>query len=346
MSDNLFNRRVQVTCWRESVPADPTLFNPLRIGDSLVIKDLRVQFKVERSLTKTPNACDVTITNLAEHNRTDLTTKPLYVQLDAGYEDAGVRLLYTGDLRFGMSEQKGPEWETLLQLGDGDCHHQWSRVNRTYPANTSVRTVLADCARAFGFPLPANLANDTRLDQPFPTGTSTFGPTRDEISRLLLPFGYTWSIQNNNLQILRTGDISATEPIILEQSTGMIGSPTYGSPPKSGKPPHMNVKMMLYPEIGPGQLVQVNSKAKKGLFKVDKVVHKGDTHGEAWYSEIEIVPYTAANDNPKDASGDDGPPKPEAKAVAGTIDLGLSSVSGGAGGSIAGAAGGISALRR
>lgn len=336
MSDQLFNRRVRVTCWRETAPSDPTLFNPLKIGEALVITDLRVQFKVERSLKKTPNACDVTITNLSEHARADLTTKPLFVQLDAGYNDSGVRLLYTGDLRFGMSEQKGPEWETLLQLGDGDCHHQWSRTKRAYAAGTTVRTVLRDLAKSFGFPLPTSLDADARLDQPYPTGTTTYGLTQAELARVLLPFGYYHSIQNGALQILRTGDVSGTVPLVLDQAHGMIGSPTFGSPPKSGKPPHMNVKMLLYPEIGAGQLVQVISRAKTGLFKADKVVHKGDTHGSEWYSEVEIVPYTSADDNPKDASGDDGPAKPAVQAAAGAVAAGLAVASGAAGTALGG----------
>ena len=70
----------------------------------------------------------------------------------------------------------------------------------------------------------------------------------------------------------------------------MIGTPEFGSPPKSGKPPHMTVRCLLYPELVPGDLVQLSSRAKSGLFKLVKVTHSGDTHAADWQTEVEIQP--------------------------------------------------------
>ncbi len=283
-----FKRIVRVTTFREGVPADPTRFFLTALSNSLEINAMRVRFKVHRSLTKHPNQCDITITNLGEINRFDLETKPLQVQLDAGYEDDALRLVYTGELRFGMTKEEGPNWSTLMQLGDGDSAHRWSRCNKSYAPGTSIRTVLRDAAKSFGYELPANLAKDKTLDRSFATGTTSHGPTRDELTRLLAPFGYHYSVQNGVLRVLRDDEVTPGQAIPIGEQYGMIGTPEFGSPPRSGKPPHMTVKMLLYPEISPGDTVQLTSKVKNGLFRVEVVRHDGDTHGKPWTTELEI----------------------------------------------------------
>lgn len=288
----LFKRSVTVTTFRENVPGNPTNFKVTRSPNTTIITDLRVQFRVTRTLTKHPNACDITITNLASTTRIDLETKPLLVQLNAGY-DGNEKLLYVGDLRFGMTKQSGANWETLLQLGDGDCMHRWARVNKSYKAGTSVRAVLKDAARSMGFELPKNLDADKSLDRAFASGTTSYGPSRDELTRLLSPFGYHWSIQNGVLTILADNQASSTTALALDEDHGMIGTPEFGSPPRSGKPPHMTVNNLLYPELSPGNMVYLTSKVKTGFFKLESVKHTGDTHsaGEnSWCTTVEIKP--------------------------------------------------------
>jgi hypothetical protein len=289
---NLNRRGVKVTTFRENVPQNPTNFQVTRKANTTLIEKLRLQFKVRRSLTKHPNTCDVTIANLAPSTRVDLETKPLLVQLNAGYDD-NLELLFLGDLRFGMTKQKDTNWETLLQLGDGDCMHRWARVNKSYAPGTPVKTVLRDAARSMGFQLPKNVEQDPALNQSFDNGRTSHGFTRDELTKLLSPYGYHWSIQNGALLVLRDDDVSVSSAIPIGEAYGMIGTPEFGSPPRSGKPPHMNVRMLLYPRLAPGMLVQLTSKVKNGLFRLEVVTHTGDTHGQgenSWTTEVEIKP--------------------------------------------------------
>lgn len=289
----LFNRVVKVTAFRENVPKNPTSFSIQRTATSVEVEKLRVQFRIHKSLTKNPNQCDVTITNLADSSRVDFETKPLLVQLDAGYADDALRLLFVGDLRFGMSKEEGPNWETLLQLGDGDCMHRWARVNRSYAPGTKVRAVLKDAAASMGFDLPKNLASDSRLDQTFSNGRTSHTWSRNELEKLLLPYGYTHSIQNGVLRVLKSDEVVAGTAVPIGEGFGMIGSPEFGSPPRSGKPPHVFVDMLLYPELQPGILVELKSRSKSGRFRVETVRHEGDTHGEgnqSWTTRIEIKP--------------------------------------------------------
>lgn len=286
----LYKRTINVAVWRMSTPP-ATAFNPrpLGEGEQLDISELKVKFKVVRDFSRHPNSSDVEIYNLSPATRADLQTRPLKVQLTAGYGGEN-RLLTTGDVRYAQSKQDGPNWVTLLQLADGGRTYGVSRINKSYPAGTTYRQVLRDISAAMGLQLPPALARDVDLDRKFVAGNVASGPARDELSKLLAPFGYAWSIQNGALRILADDQTVSNSPLIIGEEQGMIGTPEFGSPPKSGKPPHMSVKVLLYPELIPGDLIELRSKAAPGRYKVVKITHSGDTHGSDWVTEAEIKP--------------------------------------------------------
>jgi hypothetical protein len=291
--DDLINKIWKVTAWRDAVPASPWVYTSKRLvpGEQIEITEFDIKFKVERSFTKHPNACDVQIYNLPEATRADLETMPLRVQLEAGYNGVS-RLMYIGDLRFGMTELNGATHETLLQLGDADRAITHARTNRSYKPGTTYRTVLKDAASSLGMTLPPNLLSDPSLDRQFVAGTVAHGPAREVLTQTLAPFGYHWSVQNGQLRILKDEEVVSGTALPIDEEHGMIGSPHFGSPPRSGKPPHVTVKMLLYPEIVPGDVVKLTSKLKNGIFRVEKVVHTGDSHAAGeWVTEIEIKPY-------------------------------------------------------
>lgn len=271
------------------MPTNATKFTSKQLipGQQLSVTDLRIQFKITRGLTKAPNQCDVTIHNLKEDTRHDLQ-RPLSVRVDAGY-DGVQHQLFIGDLRFGMSEQDGPSWKSLLQVGDGARTYAHARVNKAYKGNTTYRQVITDAASAMGFAVPPALASNSDLDREFNTGVAQRGPAREELTRLLSVFGLHWSIQDGVLQVLTDDQLANNDVLPVDKKHGMIGSPSYGTPPRSGKPPHMHVKMLLRPEIFPGCLIQLTSRDKNGKFRVERVVHDGDTRTrESLKTQLEI----------------------------------------------------------
>lgn len=287
----LFKRQVAVTVWSESTPSDPTNYSPQRLGpqEQLEIVGLRTQFKVVRDFSKHPNTAEVQITNLSPNSRALLQQRPLKVQIMAGY-DGTARLIAQGDIRYSASKQDGVDWVTLLQIGDGARAYANARVNKSFGANATYRQVLTEVVRSMGMKLPSALATNFDLDKKFVTGATIHGPARDELSRLLDPFGLQWSIQNGVLRILTDQAATPGTALPLGEEQGMIGTPEFGSPPKSGKPPHMTVKCLLYPELIPGDKVKLTSKAKSGVFKLVKVEHSGDTAGGDFITTVEIKP--------------------------------------------------------
>lgn len=286
-SVRLYRRTAKLTVFRDG--KDFTTENPTGIE----ITDLRFKFEVQRSLTSTPNTADVWIHNLAPRTRAELEGKNLTVQLEAGYDNVN-RLLCVGNVHFAMSEEQHTDWVTLLQLTDNGRGITFGRTNKSYGPGTTVRKVIQDVAATMGLNLPSNLVNDSALDRRLPTGIVAAGPSSLELTRLLAPFGYHWSVQNGRLVVLRDEEHMGGEALLIDEGHGMIGTPQFGSPSRRGAPAHVNIKTLLYPEVEPGALVRVRSRSLgggQGDFKVDKVKHTGDTHGATtWVTEAQVVP--------------------------------------------------------
>ncbi len=289
----LFKRGARITAYRSVagtpggfVAAHPQFFE--QQPNALVIDDLRMQIVVEKHVDSEPNTATVIVTNASPTTRADLQHKPLIVRIDAGY-DGELRHLFTGDLRWGCSQLDGTDWLTRLQLGDGDRAYRHARVSRSYKAGTQVITALREAAAAMGLILDSRTAVSQDLQAQFASGRTLQGPARDELTRLLAPYGYHWSIQNGKMQVLKDAQTRQDQAILVTEETGLVGTPEFATPDKSGQAPTLTLKMLLYPELTPGGQIQVRSRSVDGIFRVERVTHTIDTCGDEFESEIEAT---------------------------------------------------------
>jgi hypothetical protein len=266
------------------------------------ITDLRMQFQIEKRIGSTPDTCTVTVTNANENTRRELQTAPLSLHLDAGY-DGEYRRIFTGDLRWASSVPRGVDWETTIQIADGSRAFRHARVARSFGPGTPVRTALREVARSMGFVLPPQIEAARELDEQFANGTVTQGASADELTRLLAPYGYEWTIQDNTLQIYRDDETRPGQALVIAPPPEgtLLESPEFAPPTYSAKPsksakrstvrsPLLRLRTLLYPQVTPGSRIEVRSKVTHGIYKVIQVTHTGDTHGGDWITEIEAKP--------------------------------------------------------
>jgi hypothetical protein len=275
------------------------------MGNAVIVEGggslLQVTFSIKKNLGKQPNTCKVTLVNLAPQTRDFYTTKPLRVDIAAGHNGVA-RLLWSGDLRFGYSRHNGPEWVTELELADGLQAFAFARMNRSYRPPVRVDRVLKDAAASMGVTLPAAIANLSIMQQPLAAGLALTGPTRDVLTQLLAPYGYNYSFQNGQLQILRDVDVRPGQAILVNQANGLIGSPEMTAPrnpakslravQKSYRGAEVKFRTLLKPELIPGGLVQLESQTVTGTYKMTDVGHDGETRGTPWYTDVTARPLS------------------------------------------------------
>jgi hypothetical protein len=269
----LFNRSIEL------IVAKPATFFT-QDPNAVVVRDLRVVFKIEKTLGDEPNQASVVVYNASEETRSFLQQKPRHVRVSAGY-DGELAQIFSGDLFWGASRKDGVDWITTLQLSDGHRAFNYGRVNRSFRPGTDGRQLLREVAASMDLKVPRNMEEAQELLGEFSGGAVMHGPARRELTKLLRPKGLTWSVQDGSLQILRETEVRSDEAVLVSEDTGMIESPEQGPPDRSGgKPPVTTVRMLLHPRIQPGVKLKIESRSVSGLFKTQRVSHEGDLFGK------------------------------------------------------------------
>ena len=290
----LFKRGVKVTLITPSSAPGKYFTKQGGGGNAVEITQMRVKFKIERSVKSDPNKCELTIFNLNEATRTLCETKPLMVWIDAGY-DGALRQVFSGDVRRAYSKLEKPLWSTVMSLADGDRAIRLARTNQTFAGGTAVSTIVKQLAGKLNLSVDAAALTIPGMSGQVIGPRVAQGSAAAELTRILAPMGVSWSIQNAKLVLLRDDDNTQGTAIVVQPDTGLIGTPEYTTPAKDGKPAQLKFKMLLYPQLAPGRVVQVASKSiSKRLFRIQKVEHVGDTHGKEWFSEVEALPIDGA----------------------------------------------------
>jgi hypothetical protein len=277
--------------------------------NGILIKDLRVQFQIEKSLDKEPNTANIEVTNLSGDSRSlveglSVQTKggtPVFQQptlfLNCGYgvKDVTLKNIFQGDIARVTHKRIGTDITTMIEAGDGEVAYNGTSLDKSFSPGTKFDVVLGEVARAMGLSL--GQVAGIKPDQ-FLQGLSLSGPARMQLQNLMTRQGLSWSIQNGKLQILPPDTGTAETAILINSQTGLIGSPFKTKvvnqsllKKKDGKEAEsgVNVQSLLNPDITPGRIIKLESQLVSGVFFVKKLKHIGDTHGTNWYTEMECV---------------------------------------------------------
>lgn len=284
MAERLYGRRVRVVIASRVAEDFSTVSTEVVEVEAGMHDKLRVQFKVEKSLEKSPNTCEVTVTNFAEATRSRLQEKGGKILLFAGYEPH-VGQLFVGDVRSIDHVRDGGDWATKILAGDGERGFLNARISESFAGGVRVpRIVDAAAQKMTGHSLTGDISG---LDRQYVNGYVAHGPASREMDKALRGTGYTWSVQDGRVQVVREGGTNLESVAVISPDTGLVGSPEHGTSDKPGKPPMLKVKSLLLPDLKCAGRVRVLSEKYKGTYVAQKIVHTGDTNGGEWYTEME-----------------------------------------------------------
>lgn len=259
------------------------------VPEALRIEGLRVSFKIEKDNKPQPNCAEVSITNLSEKSRSSLQAKGVRVILQAGYA-GNFGQIFSGDVRYASHTREGANWVTKLQCGDGERAYQFARISESYKSGTTLGAIVTKTIEALQLD-PGNAKEKlASLSAQFVSGYTQHGKASTELTGLLEPIGFSWSIQDGRVELLGPTDTLKGEVVVLSPSSGLIGSPEHGTPSKKKSAGTVKLKALLQSTIRPGSRIVVDSATVKGTLRVERLVHAGDTHGQDWYTEMEAVP--------------------------------------------------------
>lgn len=271
----------------------------LTISD-LDVAELRITFDIAKSLIGYPNLGNIKVYNLSSNSRNKIEEKGLKVQLFAGYEDTSVPLLFDGDVINVVHQKKGVDWISEIFAADGANILNTATVNTTLPAGIDTGQIydaLINQMSGVKKGITKGLQNCLSGKRSLLRELQLSGNVKDWLDKISKDCGFEYSVNEGVIETTPTGfPLSDVPPIIINQNSGMIGSPERTEV-------GINVRNLLLPELKLGRTIRVESISAKinignlffrtippirneGIYRIDKMIHTGDTHENTWQTQI------------------------------------------------------------
>lgn len=249
-----------------------------RAGETgVVAKDLRIKFKIEKSLETAPNKALIEIYNLNPDSRARSERQGNIITLNAGYGKE-VEGLFIGDVRMASTEEQGSDYVTKFECGDGQDAYENKTIDVSFGAGADIKDVFTTVTNQFGL----GKGEQTGItSKSYVNGFVASGSIRTILDNLTSTQDLEWSIQDGQLQITKKNTATQQTAIVLDPESGLISIP-------KAKDKGYEIQALLQPKFKPGRAIYLKSKVKQGVFRILKVTHEGDTHAQQWYSTLEV----------------------------------------------------------
>jgi hypothetical protein len=284
-----------------------------------LVDNLRIVFNIEKTLEQFPNKGTFDIYNLSKVSRSnieDLIRKLQKAPRDgnfviptlvfqAGYRD-NIKTALVANVSTITTRKVGPDIITTIEAADGYTAFVDAKLDVSFAPGTTAGQVLTKLLDSMGLSLgsvPLNIPGRSKgfnpLDQ-FLQGLTLSGSTKDHLTKLLKKQGLEWSIQDNRVQITAPDEPTPETALLLNRDTGLIDTPYRTSflndnllKKKTSRELEEGIHALalLNADIKPGRLIALDPGASGdpsnyGIYKVLKMRHYGDTHGQPWYTDM------------------------------------------------------------
>jgi len=251
-------------------------------------------FSIQRTRGAEPDTAVITIWGTDEALRNAMQKRGTPVDIEAGYDD-NFGLLFRGEVRRVFFQVDGAETMFKIEAGDGDKALASQLRQQAFPRGATPEQIVADLLDSLGAKADDAKRKISQLFSRNPDaqkakqkGFSVTGLAKDTLKTVLDSFKIDYSIQDGTVIVAEKDKPSENFPtaVSLSSTTGLIGAP------EQGEDGAVSVTSLLQPGIRPYRQLQLKSQSIQGTYVVSKVEHRGDTHGQDWYSIAEATELT------------------------------------------------------
>lgn len=250
-------------------------------SDTLIVDKLRVGFDIDKTINDKPNPAVIRIWNL---NRTHinqlLSGEFKRIVLSVGYNE--LRPIYSGDITKVRVSRDNTDFILEIESADGFKDYTTSRSSVTLKAGATDKQILEALQKTM--PNIKAGAIDVPNKRQLPRGRVLSGDTREILNRIAINNNADWSIQNGELVFLPRDKVLDSESVLLNQDTGLIGSPAQTDD-------GLELTCLLNPLLEVGGLVKLESILEyfNGEYKIVNLSHVGNSMDNEWHSRLTVV---------------------------------------------------------
>jgi len=277
----------------------------LRITETPDKPGLRVVFEITKTLRSSLNTAVIKIYNLNPDNEGKIKGEFTEVLFNVGYQGAAL-LVFRGQIRNVSTYPAGTDRITEIHAADGERDARKSIVNFTLAAGTTTEQLVDKLTESFETTKKGQIVIK---DQARARGRVVSGMAVDVLHAVANDSNASWSIQDGRLDIVEADSTLPTEAIVIRPDTGELAAPEVDDK-------GVKVTSLLNPRIRCNGKIKIDNHELKlavvkqrerqpgakpspktpkskhlartdpdGIYKVYKVVHKGDTRRTEWFSE-------------------------------------------------------------
>ena len=265
-------------------------------GDKVItIENSKIQFEIIKSKNAKENTAKVEIYNLAPNTRKLITEQEALVRIFAGYaQNKGLIEIGQGDISKVKHNRDKTGVVTEIYMAEGLRKIRDNPISISFSSKSKLKlaNVLGNLRR-FTFRLID--VDDSKI---IDNGYSDLGFLDQVLNNLSQHFGFGWSVQNGVITIKGTKKSVANEIMLLTPSSGLILHPESikqvsrrlekSSITKQDRKIN-SVQALLQPHLQVYDIIAIESQDLKGKYEIQKITHKGDTRGNDWYSDMEVI---------------------------------------------------------
>ncbi|MGG2081651.1 phage protein [Lysinibacillus pakistanensis] len=265
------------------------------VGGREITDPLTIKFSVPFGDNDKVDTIDIQVYNLKDETINSIAANKEAI-LSAGYvDDNGV--IFSGTLK-----KKGTKWEGLDKITTFkciDCTLDYTKtvIKRTYGRNTTASLILRELARDAGLAIGDI---DLPVDFIYRSGKALNGKIKFLVSEIAKDCGAKLHINKGRIYV-RDSKKGDNLGLNISKETGLIDEPEEveeemkdekGSKLKNDKKKikGYKIKVLLNHRITTDVIIKLTSRKVSGVFRVSKGEHKGDTSGQEYYTECEVVP--------------------------------------------------------
>lgn len=249
-----------------------------------MVFNTRLTFAIASDLSSFSNKSSIKIYNLSTKSQAFLEQDNLLAILQVGYLDQGFNTIFIGDIdrENGIHTQRvGPDVVTDIECGDAETEINNAVVSLSYKGRVTTNQIINRLLGALNLSIGFR---DRLPEKTFENGYSNSGRIQYIMNDLARKVGFTWSVQNGQIVILRPNRTITQTAFVVSKDTGLFGAIV-----KTKEKVEFTV--LITPEIRVGRAVRLITDQYGTMdLKINKVNYNGDTHEGEWSQQIEGQP--------------------------------------------------------
>jgi hypothetical protein len=261
-----------------------------------------MSFRVEKSLVGYPNLAEILIYNLDSNYRDAIEEKDLQIYFHAGHEDTGDFSLFSGQTTNVIHEYVKPDWQSRIFASDAERGINSSTIQKSLPEGLNSEQIFDELVgqmEGVTKGLIAGLSNCVTGKKSLLRKLILSGDVRKWLNQLAKDCGFDYSINDGVIETTETGKPLFDVPSIIINQASI--------PPMIEAPERTeigaNVKTLLYPQAKLARRFKIEATTTKinignlffrsvppvknqGVYRIEKLIHIGDTHAQPWFTHF------------------------------------------------------------